>query len=72
MHEFFLILLTAVLTNNIILGQFLGINIFMDTSKKIKSAALMGGTVIIVLTLSTALTGAIYQFILQPLGAMFL
>jgi electron transport complex protein RnfA len=45
---------------------------FLGVSKKIDTAAGMGGAVIFVLTLASFVTGAIYNFILYPLGMDYL
>lgn len=54
------------------LSQFLGICPFLGVSKKVKTAAGMGTAVIFVITLSSAVTGVVYQFILIPLGITYL
>lgn len=66
MKELLIIAIGAALVNNVVLSQFLGLCPFLGVSKKIETAAGMGGAVIFVLTLSSAVTGCIYQFILAP------
>lgn len=66
MKELLLIAIGSALVNNVVLSQFLGLCPFLGVSKKIETAAGMGGAVIFVLTLSSAVTGCIYQFILAP------
>lgn len=70
--DLFLILVSSSLISNVVLSQFLGLCPFLGVSKKINTAAGMGGAVIFVITLSSAVTGAIYQFILAPLGLDYL
>lgn len=55
-NTLFLVLLTTALINNIVLSQFLGICPFLGVSKNIKTAAGMGGAVIFVITISSAVT----------------
>ena len=52
--------------NNVVLSQFLGICAFLGVSKKMDTAAGMGGAVIFVLTISSFVTSLIYKFILAP------
>ncbi len=62
----FTILFYAALVNNFVLSQFLGICPFLGVSKKIQTAAGMGGAVIFVITISSTLTSVLYQFLLVP------
>ena len=66
------IMLAVVLTNNYVLAQFLGICPFLGVSKKLDSAAGMGGAVIFVMVLATAVTWPIQKFILDTLGIGYL
>ena len=50
------ILLTAILTQNFVLSQFLGICPFLGVSKKLNTAVGMSAAVIFVMALSTAVT----------------
>ena len=67
-----LIIITTALVNNVVLSQFLGICPFLGVSKKIETAAGMGGAVVFVITIASFITGAIYQFILHPAGFEYL
>ena len=58
--------------NNYILSQFLGICPFLGVSKKVETAAGMGVAVIFVMTLASAATYLIYNFILAKLGINYL
>ena len=53
---YFLIFISAILVNNIVLSQFLGICPFLGVSKKIDTALGMGAAVTFVLTLATVVT----------------
>lgn len=66
MQELAIILVGAALVNNVVLSQFLGICPFLGVSKKINTAAGMGAAVIFVITISSAITSIIYQFLLKP------
>lgn len=66
------IILAAVLTNNFITVQTLGICPFLGVSKKTSSALGMGVAVTIVMALATAVTYPIYEYVMVPLGFEFL
>jgi len=72
MREMIIIIISAVLINNIVLSQFLGICPFLGVSKKLSSAIGMGVAVIFVLTLSSLLTWLVQVFILDKLGIGYL
>ena len=59
-----LVIITTVFINNVLLNQFLGLCSFLGVSKKTETAVGMGGAVIFVITLSSAITNLIYNFIL--------
>ena len=64
MKELILVLVAAALVNNVVLSQFLGLCPFFGVSKKIETAAGMGGAVIFVITLSSFVTSLIYKYLL--------
>ena len=70
--ELLLILIGSSLVNNVVLSQFLGLCPFLGVSKKTETAAGMGAAVIFVITLASAVAGAIYKFILDPLDVEYL
>lgn len=72
MRELLIIAIGSAFVNNVVLSQFLGICPFLGVSKKIETAAGMGGAVIFVITISSFFTGLIYQFILIPTGFEYL
>lgn len=72
MKELLIIAVGSALVNNVVLSQFLGICPFLGVSKKIDTAAGMGGAVIFVITIASFFTGLIYQFILVPTGFEYL
>ena len=72
MKELLIIAVGAAVVNNVVLSQFLGLCPFFGVSKKIKTAAGMGGAVIFVITLSSLVTSLIYQFLLTPLNMEYM
>ena len=71
-NTLFLVLLTTALINNIVLSQFLGICPFLGVSKNIKTAAGMGGAVIFVITISSAVTSLLYDYVLDKFDLTYL
>lgn len=67
-----LVLITTIFINNVLLNQFLGLCSFLGVSKKTETAVGMGGAVIFVITLSSAITNLIYNFILVNLGLEYM
>lgn len=72
MKELLMIAIGSALVNNVVLSQFLGICPFIGVSKKIDTAAGMGGAVIFVITIASFCTSLIYKFILVPTGFEYL
>lgn len=72
METILTVTLGAALVNNVVLSQFLGLCPFLGVSKKVETAAGMGGAVMFVLTLASFVTGLIYKFILVKAGFEYL
>ena len=72
MKELLIIAVSSALVNNVVLSQFLGICPFIGVSKKIDTAAGMGGAVVFVITIASFCTSLIYKFILVPAGFEYL
>lgn len=70
--ELLVILISSSLVSNVVLSQFLGLCPFLGVSKKINTAAGMGSAIIFVITLSSAIAGVIYEFILVRFGLEYL
>lgn len=70
--KLFLIIISASLTNNYVLIRFLGLCPFVGVSSQIDSSIGMGGAVIFVMTLASAITWLIQYSILVPLKIEFL
>jgi electron transport complex protein RnfA len=62
---YFLIFISAVFVNNIVLSQFLGICPFLGVSKKISTALGMGAAVTFVMTLATIVTYLLQQLLIS-------
>ena len=60
-----LILVASAFVNNVVLSQFLGLCPFLGVSKEVKTAAGMGAAVIFVITVASACTSLIYEFVLK-------
>ncbi len=63
---YFALIVSAILVNNVVLMQFLGICPFLGVSKNLKTALGMCGAVFFVMTLATTVTALINNYILQP------
>lgn len=72
MGNLLLIALAAALVNNVVLSQFLGLCPFIGVSKKTNTAAGMGGAVIFVIMIASAVTYGIYYGILKPYKVEYL
>ena len=72
MGKLLMIAVGAALINNVVLSQFLGLCAFLGVSKKMDTAAGMGAAVVFVITISSLITGVIYQFLLVPLHVEYL
>lgn len=72
LQDLLLILIGSSLVSNVVLSQFLGLCPFLGVSKKVETAAGMGTAVIFVITLSSAVAGAIYKYALVPLNITYL
>lgn len=70
--DLLIIMLASSLVNNVVLSQFLGLCPFLGVSRKTETAAGMGAAVIFVITLASAVTGAIYYYVLEPLNVTYL
>lgn len=70
--ELVLLVISSALVSNVVLSQFLGLCPFLGVSKKVETAAGMGGAVIFVITLASAVTGVIYKFVLEKFNITYL
>ncbi len=67
----FVVCVSAVFTNNILLAYFLGMCPFITVSKEVKTAVGLGWAVVFVLTCTCALNWIVYEFVLVPLELEF-
>ena len=63
--EYILIIISAVLINNVVLAQFLGICPFLGVSNKVNTALGMAGAVTFVIVLATMVTYLIQVYVLN-------
>ncbi len=70
--DLLIILISSSLVSNVVLSQFLGLCPFLGVSKKVETAAGMGGAVIFVITLASVVTGCIYEYLLKPFDLAYL
>ena len=68
MKSLLLILISGALINNVVLNQFLGICSFLGVSKQMKASASLGGAVIFVITIASAVASLLYDYVLKPNG----
>ena len=72
MKSLILIIISGALINNVVLNQFLGICSFLGVSKQMKASASLGGAVIFVMTIASAVASLLYDFVLKPYGLDFM
>jgi electron transport complex protein RnfA len=72
MEELALILIGALLVNNFVLAQFLGLCPFVGVSGNYDAAVAMGFATTFVLTLAASLSHLAYHWLLLPLGLTYL
>ena len=72
MKSLILIIVGTALINNVVLNQFLGICSFLGVSKQMKASASLGGAVIFVITIASAVANLLYDNVLAPLGLDFM
>ena len=70
--ELLVILISSSLVSNVVLSQFLGLCPFLGVSRKVKTAAGMGGAVIFVITLASFVAGVINRFVLIRFKVQYL
>jgi electron transport complex protein RnfA len=70
--EYILIIISAVLINNVVLAQTLGICPFLGVSNRINTSLGMAGAVTFVIVLATIVTYLIQIYVLDKLGLAFM
>ncbi len=66
------IIFVAILANNIVLNQFLGVCPYLGVSKRIETSLGMGMAVVFVMTLAAIVTWFIFNYILVPMDLVYL
>ena len=72
MKSLIMIVIGSALIHNVVLNQFLGICSFLGVSKQMKASLSLGGAVIFVLTIASAVSSLLYDYVLGPLGLDFM
>ncbi|MBF0476000.1 MAG: electron transport complex subunit RsxA [Deltaproteobacteria bacterium] len=72
MSDYLLLMVSAILINNILLAKFLGNCPFLGTSKRMDTAMGMAMAVVFVLTLSGVITWLVQYYVLIPLNIEYL
>src|SRR6056297_3213384 len=72
MGDIFVLIISCIFINNILLAQYLGTCPFMGTSKKMETASGMAMAVIFVMVLAAVITWAVNTYFLVTLGIEFL
>ncbi len=70
--EYFLIIISAIFVNNVMLAQFLGTCPFLGVSNRLSTATGMSGAVCFVITFATIVTYLINKYLLVAFGLEFL
>jgi electron transport complex protein RnfA len=70
--EYIIIIISAILVNNVVLAQFLGICPFLGVSNKVGTALGMAGAVTFVIVLATMVTYLVQIYVLNKLGIAFM
>jgi len=71
MNDYYLLILTAIFINNIVLAQYLGNCPFLGTSKSMETSIGMGAAVIFVAVMATAITWVLQKYVLVALELQF-
>ena len=72
MKSLIMIIIGSALISNVVLNQFLGICSFLGVSKQMKASISLGGAVIFVITIASAVANLLYDNVLKPLGMDFM
>jgi electron transport complex protein RnfA len=70
--DYMLLVIGAILVNNILLARFLGNCPFLGVSRKMDTAAGMAMAVVFVMTLAGIITWLVQKFLLEPFGLGYL
>lgn len=70
--EYFVIIISAIFVNNIVLAQFLGICPFLGVSSKVSTSMGMGAAVTFVITIASIVVYILQYYVLVPLGIEYM
>lgn len=70
--EYFVIIISAIFVQNIVLAKFLGVCPFLGVSGKVQTALGMSGAVAFVMVIATIVTYLIQKFLLDAYGIAFM
>ena len=70
--EYFVIIISSIFVNNIVLSQFLGICPFLGVSNKVSTSVGMGAAVTFVLAIASIVAYLIQYYILVPLNITYM
>jgi len=70
--EYFLIIISAIFVNNIVLAKFLGVCPFLGVSKRVETSLGMAAAVTFVMVIATIVTYLLQKYILDALGIGFM
>lgn len=70
--EYIILIVSAILVNNVVLAQFLGVCPFLGVSTKIDTSVGMGMAVVFVMSLANLATYFIYNYLLVPFEIEFM
>lgn len=70
--EFIIIIISAVLVNNVVLVQFLGVCPFLGVSNKIDTSLGMGLAVVFVMSIANLVTTLLFKYVLVPMHIEFM
>jgi electron transport complex protein RnfA len=72
MSDYALLLISALLVNNLMLAQFLGLCPVIGISRGLRTAMVVALVTVFVLTLSAAVNHVVYEYLLRPLHLEYL
>ena len=70
--EYFILIISSIFVNNVVLSQFLGICPFLGVSNRVGTSLGMGAAVTIVMAISSIVAYLIQYYVLVPLGIQYM
>ena len=72
MKDIIIIVFATIFVENFVLSKFLGICSFLGVSKNLSDSIGMSGAVVFVMTIASAVTWLVQEYILDPLSMQYL